>query len=198
MKYRQEKTGLTRYLHIACLMALCVFAGLAQAADNVRVRLETNLGPIMLELYPDKAPKSVENFLAYVDSGFYNNTLFHRVINGFVAQGGGFDTQMRQKPTRPPIANEAKNGLRNEIGSVAMARTSDPNSATSQFYINLNNNSNLDYPSFDGWGYAVFGKVVEGMDVVKKIGAVKTGPGDVPVEPVILKQAKRVAVAPAK
>ncbi|MCL2657420.1 MAG: peptidylprolyl isomerase [Betaproteobacteria bacterium] len=179
-------------------MALCVFAGLAQAADNVRVRLETNLGPIMLELYPDKAPKSVENFLAYVDSGFYNNTLFHRVINGFVAQGGGFDTQMRQKPTRPPIANEAKNGLRNEIGSVAMARTSDPNSATSQFYINLNNNSNLDYPSFDGWGYAVFGKVVEGMDVVKKIGAVKTGPGDVPVEPVILKQAKRVAVAPAK
>jgi cyclophilin family peptidyl-prolyl cis-trans isomerase len=185
-----------RRLTLLCV-ALCALS--AQAAEHPRVRLETDQGVILVELYPEKAPKSVANFLAYVDSGFYDKTIFHRVIRNFVIQGGGMDATMREKPTRAPIANEAKNGLKNEVGTLAMARTSDPNSASSQFFINLRNNSNLDYPSFDGWGYAVFGKVVEGLAIVQKISRVQTGTvgamEDVPKTPVVLKSARRVASA---
>lgn len=170
-----------------------------QAAEHPRVRLETDQGVITVELYPEKAPKSVANFLAYVDSGFYDKTIFHRVIRNFVIQGGGLDSSMREKPTRAPIANEAKNGLKNEAGTLAMARTNEPHSASSQFFINLQSNTNLDYPSFDGWGYAVFGKVVEGQEIVQKIGRVPTavvsGQADVPKTPVLLKTARRIAAA---
>lgn len=179
----------------------------ADSGSN-RVKLSTSMGDIVIELYPDKAPATVENFLSYVNSGFYDNTVFHRVINGFMIQGGGFgltgNGPATQKETNPPVENEAKNGLKNITGSVAMARTSDPHSATAQFFINHNDNANLDYPSFDGWGYAVFGKVVEGMDVVNKIADVETtskplvgkmGPqpmNDVPVDDVIITSAKVV------
>lgn len=150
-------------------------AGAAEAAKAPRVKLETSLGDITLELDAAKAPKSVENFLSYVKSGFYDNTIFHRVIDGFMIQGGGFTTDFKQKPTNPPVTNEAKNGLKNARGTIAMARTNDPHSATAQFFINVADNDNLDYPSFDGWGYAVFGKVIAGMDVVDKIRVVQTG-----------------------
>lgn len=170
-----------------------------QAAEHPRVRLETDQGVVIVELYPEKAPRSVANFLAYVDSGFYDKTIFHRVIRNFVIQGGGLDTSMREKPTRAPIANEAKNGLKNEVGTLAMARTNEPHSASSQFFINLQNNTNLDYPSFDGWGYAVFGRVIEGQEIVQKIGRVPTavvsGQADVPKTPVLLKTARRIAAA---
>lgn len=186
-------------LRRTALLCLALVTLGAQAAEHPRVRLETDQGTILVELYPEKAPKSVANFLAYVDSGFYDKTIFHRVIRNFVIQGGGMDATMREKPTRAPIANEAKNGLKNEVGTLAMARTSDPNSASSQFFINLRNNSNLDYPSFDGWGYAVFGKVVEGLAVVQKISRVQTGSvgpmEDVPKTPVVLKTARRIAAA---
>lgn len=166
------------------LLALCA-AGLvslglvsvpAEAADNPRVRLVTNLGAIVLELDPTRAPKTVENFLAYVRDGFYDGTIFHRVIKGFMIQGGGFTTEFRQKPTRAPIRNEADNGLRNTVGTIAMARTGDPHSATAQFFINVADNSPLDHrgKSDRGWGYAVFGRVVEGMDVVRRIEALPT------------------------
>jgi len=156
-----------------------------------RVVLETTKGKIVIELYPDKAPKSVENFIAYVKGGHYDKTVFHRVIAGFMVQGGGFDTTMNQKATRPPIANEADNGLTNNRGTLAMARTSDPNSASAQFFINVVDNKFLNHTSktSQGWGYAVFGKVVEGMDVADAIAAVKTKAQDVPVEPVIVEKA---------
>lgn len=176
----------------------------AAAADggDPKVRIETSVGAFVVELYPAKAPKSVANFLSYVDSGHYDNTIFHRIIRGFVVQGGGVTADMREKPTRAPIENEAKNGLKNETATLAMARTQDPNSATSQFYINLKHNASLDHPSFDGWGYAVFGKVIEGMDTVRKMEAVETGivagQRDVPLKPVVLKSARRVTPAPAK
>jgi peptidyl-prolyl cis-trans isomerase A (cyclophilin A)/peptidyl-prolyl cis-trans isomerase B (cyclophilin B) len=147
------------------------------------------MGEIVLELYPEKAPKSVENFLQYVKNGHYNGTIFHRVIDGFMIQGGGFDKNMKQKPTRAPIENEAKNGLKNEPYTLAMARTSDPHSASAQFFINVKNNSFLDYPGQDGWGYAVFGKVIKGMDVVDKIKLVPTAGGDVPTKPVVIESA---------
>jgi cyclophilin family peptidyl-prolyl cis-trans isomerase len=140
-----------------------------------QVDLKTNLGTIRVELYPAKAPKSVANFLQYVKDGHYNGTIFHRVIPGFMVQGGGMTPNMAQKATRPPVPIESKNGLKNEVGTLAMARTSDPNSATSQFFINLAANGFLDYPGQDGNGYTVFGKVVDGMDVVNKIAAVPTG-----------------------
>ncbi len=150
------------------------------------------MGKIVLELYPKKAPITVENFLKYVNSGFYNGTIFHRVIPGFMIQGGGFTPEMEQKPTRAPIKNEADNGLKNDRGTIAMARTSNPNSATSQFFINVANNAPLNYPSHGG--YAVFGKVVEGMDVADKIVNVPTtsvGPHqDVPKKPVVIESAK--------
>lgn len=158
------------------------------------IKLHTNHGTIALELDAEKAPKTVANFVAYAEAGHYDNTIFHRVIDGFMVQGGGFESGMKQKPTREPVENEAKNGLKNTRGSVAMARTSDPHSASAQFFINLSDNSFLDYPGQDGWGYCVFGKVVEGMDVVDKIKNVKTGRAgfhqDVPVEDVVITRAE--------
>jgi len=140
-----------------------------------QVDFKTSAGTIRLELYPAKAPKTVENFLQYVKDGHYNGTIFHRVIPGFMIQGGGMKPDMSQKPTRAPVPIESKNGLKNVVGSVAMARTSDPNSATAQFFVNIANNAFLDYPGQDGNGYTVFGKVVDGMDVVNKITTVPTG-----------------------
>lgn len=158
------------------------------------VVLETSQGNIVLELDAEKAPISVKNFLEYVDAGHFDGTIFHRVIPNFMIQGGGFTPDMKQKPTRGPIKNEADNGLKNEAGTIAMARTSVVDSATAQFFINLQSNDFLNHGGRD-YGYAVFGRVVEGMDVVKKIGGVKTGSkggmGDVPVEPVTITKAKR-------
>jgi peptidyl-prolyl cis-trans isomerase B (cyclophilin B) len=160
------------------------------------IKLHTTHGVITLELDADKAPKTVENFIAYAQAGHYDNTVFHRVIDGFMIQGGGFEPGMKQKPTREGVQNEAANGLKNERGTVAMARTSDPHSATAQFFINLADNGFLDHPGQDGWGYCVFGHVVEGMDVVDKIRSVKTGRSgfhqDVPVEDVVIERAEVV------
>jgi peptidyl-prolyl cis-trans isomerase A (cyclophilin A)/peptidyl-prolyl cis-trans isomerase B (cyclophilin B) len=177
------------FLTLLAGLTLADAAGTAAAADAPRVSLKTSMGEIVLELYPEKAPKSVENFLQYVKNGHYNGTIFHRVIDGFMIQGGGFDKNMKQKPTRAPIENEAKNGLKNEPYTLAMARTSDPHSASAQFFINVKNNSFLDYPGQDGWGYAVFGKVIKGMDVVDKIKLVPTAGGDVPTKPVVIESA---------
>jgi len=171
------------------VLSAAVVAPGALAADP-QVDLKTSMGNIRVELYPAKAPKSVENFLQYVKDGHYNGTIFHRVIPGFMVQGGGMTPDMAQKPTRAPIPIESKNGLKNDVGWLAMARTSDPNSATSQFFINVNNNSFLNYPGQDGNGYTVFGKVVDGMDVVNKIVAVPTGNKgmhqNVPQKPVVI------------
>ncbi len=160
------------------------------------VKLETNMGDIIIELNEKLAPVTVENFLIYVEEGFYDETIFHRVIANFMIQGGGFAVDMVRKQTHSAIVNEAENGLKNERGTIAMARTNDPDSATSQFFINHKNNSNLDYTSSRNPGYAVFGKVVEGMDVVDKIASVKTtvrrGMRDVPAELVVIKSAKIV------
>jgi peptidyl-prolyl cis-trans isomerase B (cyclophilin B) len=159
------------------------------------VKLSTNFGDITLELYDDKAPITVANFLQYVNNGFYENVIFHRVINGFMIQGGGFDINMKQKATLDEIKNEADNGLSNDNYTIAMARTSIPDSASSQFFINVADNDFLNHtaPTTSGWGYCVFGKVIEGMDVVDKIKAVKTGSKaghrDVPLEPVIIEKA---------
>ena len=154
------------------------------------VELKTSMGSIKLRLHADKAPATVENFITYVKDGHFDGTIFHRVINGFMIQGGGFDITMKQKPTRDPIANEADNGLKNNAYTVAMARTSDPHSATAQFFINVVDNDMLNHPKPDGHGYAVFGKVIKGMDVVNAIKGVKTtrmGPmADVPAEPVVI------------
>lgn len=181
--------------HILLLsLALGLSAALpVQAAGPTpQVLLKTSMGDIVLELYPDKAPKSVENFITYVKSGHYNGTVFHRVINGFMIQGGGYDRNGTEKPTREPVQNEAGNGLRNDRGWVSMARTSAPHSATAQFFINVVDNDRLNYPSFDGWGYATFGKVIKGMDVVDKIKSVPTGARDVPQQPVIIQSATLV------
>ncbi len=159
------------------------------------VKLSTNFGDITIELDTEKAPITAANFLQYVESGFYENVIFHRVINGFMIQGGGFDTNMKQKPTEAPIKNEANNGLSNDKYTLAMARTSVPDSASSQFFINVSDNDFLNHtaPTPSGWGYCVFGKVVEGMDVVDAIKAVPTtsraGHQDVPVEPVVILKA---------
>lgn len=154
------------------------------------ITISTNLGNIVLELDADKAPITVKNFLSYAKSGYYNDTIFHRVIDGFMIQGGGFEASMQQKATENPIKNEASNGLKNNKYTIAMARTSIPDSATSQFFINANNNDFLNYPGQDGWGYCVFGKVTDGTDVVDKIQKVATGNSgghqDVPREPVII------------
>ncbi|MDQ5849730.1 MAG: peptidylprolyl isomerase [Pseudomonadota bacterium] len=178
------------------LSAAAVVPAGALAADP-QVDIRTNVGNIRVELYPAKAPKTVENFLKYVKDGHYNGTVFHRVIDGFMVQGGGFEASYKQKPTRSAIANEAqagvKAGLKNEVGTLAMARTADPNSATAQFFINVGDNAFLNWgdPKSDGNGYAVFGKVVSGMDVVNKIAKTPTGPGgpfqrDVPRQPVLI------------
>ncbi|MCQ8771051.1 peptidylprolyl isomerase [Streptomyces telluris] len=164
-----------------------------------KVRLSTNHGDIVLELNSEKAPKTVQNFLEYVDAGHYNGTIFHRVISGFMIQGGGFTPDMEQKPANAPIENEANNGLQNNRGTVAMARTNDPHSASAQFFINTVDNDFLNHtsPTPQGWGYAVFGKVVEGDDVVDAIRDVRTANKgahqNVPVEPVIIERAERVA-----
>ena len=156
------------------------------------VIITTNLGKITAELDAEKAPKTVANFLAYMEAGHYNNTIFHRVIDGFMIQGGGFEPGMKQKPADTTVENEAKNGLKNDIYTLAMARTSDPHSASAQFFINIKNNSFLDYPGQDGWGYAVFGKVTEGKEVVDAIRAVKTTRAgmfaDVPTTDVIIEK----------
>ncbi len=167
-------------------------------AEPVKVVMETSLGNIELELYKDKAPKTVENFIKYVNSGFYNGTIFHRVIKDFMIQGGGFTPDMNQKATNAPIANEAYNGLKNDRGTIAMARTNDPHSATSQFFINHKTNSFLNYKAQTnaGWGYAVFGKVTKGMDIVDKIANIETGSKgffqDVPINTVTIKSIKVV------
>ena len=161
------------------------------------ITITTNKGKIVAELDAEKAPKTVENFLHYVNAGHYNNTIFHRVIDGFMIQGGGFEPGMKQKPTDQTVENEAKNGLKNEPYTLAMARTSAPHSASAQFFINVKNNSFLDYPGQDGWGYAVFGKVVEGTDVVDAIKKVKTTRAgmfaDVPVEDVVIESIELAA-----
>jgi peptidyl-prolyl cis-trans isomerase A (cyclophilin A) len=168
----------------------------APAAAASRVAFDTSEGRIVIEVNADKAPKTVANFLQYVNDGFYNGTVFHRVIPGFMIQGGGFTPDMTQKPTRAPVPIESTNGLKNVRGAVAMARTGDPNSATAQFFINVVDNAMLDYPRPDGNGYAVFGTVVEGMDVVDKIRAVHTASRgsfqDVPVTAVVIKTARVV------
>jgi peptidyl-prolyl cis-trans isomerase A (cyclophilin A) len=166
-------------------------------ATHPTVLLKTTDGDIKVELYPEKAPKTVANFLDYVKSNQYNGTVFHRVIPGFMVQGGGFGVNSAEKPTRAPIPLESKNGLKNTAGAIAMARTSDPDSATAQFFINTVDNAALDYPNGDGNGYAVFGKVVSGMDVVRKIEATPTGTrngmGDWPVKDVVIQSASVVS-----
>jgi cyclophilin family peptidyl-prolyl cis-trans isomerase len=165
-----------------------------------QVKLETTLGAVVIKLNEEKAPESVKNFLAYVKEGHYDGTIFHRIIKDFMAQGGGFTGDFKQKPTHPPIKNEANNGLKNDRGTIAMARTSDPHSATAQFFINYKDNGFLNHtgPTPQGWGYAVFGQVVEGMDVVDKMAAVPTGrggplPSDVPQTPIVIEKATVVA-----
>lgn len=164
--------------------------------DMPYVELETSMGNIVIELNQEKAPKTVKNFIDYVNAGHYDGTIFHRVIDGFMIQGGGMDANMKEKATKAPIENEADNGLKNEVGTIAMARTSDPHSASSQFFINVKDNSFLNFSGKNpqGWGYAVFGKVTEGMDVVNKIKGVPTGKygfhADVPTTPVVIIHAK--------
>lgn len=184
------------------LVALAIVGLAIPATGNAqttpRVALETSKGRIVIELYPDKAPKTVENFLGYVESGFFDGTIFHRVIQGFMIQGGGFTPDLVQKQTRAPIVNEAATGLKNERGTISMARTNDPNSATAQFFINTVDNRGLDYQNARNPGYAAFGRVLEGMDVVDAIAAVQTGRqkgfADVPVEPVVIEKATVVGL----
>ncbi len=174
-------------------------AGSGALAADPQVDMKTNVGTIRLELYPAKAPKTVENFLQYAKDGHFNGTIFHRVIDNFMIQGGGFDKSYKQKPTRDSIQNEAKNGLKNDLGTIAMARTNAPHSASSQFFINGKNNDFLNAASAqDGWGYAVFGKVVSGMDVVTRISKSPTGSGgpfptDVPKDMVVIESVTLVA-----
>ena len=182
---------------------LAAFTATAQSASP-SVVVKTSMGSFTIELYPDKAPETVKNFLLYVDEGFYSGTIFHRVIAGFMIQGGGLDATMAKKKTRAPIVNEAGNKLKNAAGTVAMARTGDPNSATAQFFVNVVDNAPLDYrdSSREGIGYCVFGKVVQGMDVVEKIKAVPTGEKggmrDVPTTPVVIESVTRAAAPVAK
>jgi len=181
-------------LFIVCIglcLSFCAFAA------HPMVEMKTNLGSFTLELYSERAPQTVENFLRYVKSGFYQGTIFHRVIDGFMIQGGGFDTNLHEKKTLAPIPNEANNDLKNETYTLAMARTMNPNSATAQFFINVRDNDSLDYtaPTLGGWGYAVFGKVVKGQAVVMKIAKVPTGPkgrlpSDVPQTNVVIENVK--------
>ncbi|MFT5590009.1 MAG: cyclophilin family peptidyl-prolyl cis-trans isomerase [Bradyrhizobium sp.] len=181
---------------VTCLIAamtLSVSAFAVHAAEAPKVLLKTSMGDIVLELNAEKAPVSVDNFLKYVKNGHYKGTIFHRVIDGFMIQGGGFDKNMNQKQSGAPIKNEGSNGLKNEAYTVAMARTNDPDSATAQFFINVNNNGMLDYPGRDGAGYAVFGKVVAGQDVVDKIRRVPTKDAamyqNVPQTPIVIESA---------
>ena len=182
-------------MRVLSLIFLVMSLSLHTYAKTVKVEILTNLGAIEAELYPDKAPKTVANFLSYVDKKFYDGLIFHRVIKGFMIQGGGFDKNFEKKSTSSPIKNEANNGLKNDVGTLAMARTSAINSAASQFFINVKDNDFLNYQSPSQFGYAVFGKVVKGMPVVKKIEMTKTttqkGYQDVPEETVVIKSIKR-------
>ena len=180
---------------IAFVLALSAHAGAPAANNNPQVEVRTNMGSFVLELYPENAPNTVSNFLQYVKDGHYNGTIFHRVIPGFMIQGGGFTSSFQEKPTRPPIKNEAGNGLRNGVGMVSMARTADPHSATAQFFINVAENPTLDFkaPTMQGYGYTPFGRVVKGYEVVERIVQVPTGPGkpphqDVPKKPVLIER----------
>jgi peptidyl-prolyl cis-trans isomerase A (cyclophilin A) len=191
---------LMKQFWLALGSAALIASALAQTASpaaHPQVLLKTTEGNIGVELYPEKAPKTVANFLDYVKSGQYTGTIFHRVIPGFMIQGGGYTISFQEKPTRAPIPLESRNGLKNAVGTIAMARTSDPNSATDQFFINTVDNPGLDYPNPDGNGYTVFGKVVSGMDVVKKIEAMPTttrGPmADVPQKPIVIESASVVS-----
>jgi peptidyl-prolyl cis-trans isomerase A (cyclophilin A) len=189
--FRRSLTALT------IVLTLSLFALPAGAVSkNPTVLMETSLGNVTIELFQKDAPISVKNFLSYVKDGFYNGTVFHRVIPGFMVQGGGFTSGMKEKTTKAPIRNEAANGLKNDRGTLAMARTANPDSASAQFFINVVDNQGLNRPMPDGHGYAVFGKVVKGMDVVDKIAAVKTGSHgpfqDVPLKPVVIKSVKVV------
>lgn len=175
----------------------------ANHAANPQVEIKTNFGNIVLELYPDTAPKTVQNFLSYVKDDYYTGTVFHRVISGFMIQGGGFDKTLKQKPARPPIENEAANGLKNEIGTVAMARTSDPHSASAQFFINVADNAFLNHTARtpQGYGYTVFGKVIKGMEVVQRIAGAPTNPGgpfpsDVPNVAVVIEEVRLITAEP--
>ncbi len=187
-----------RFLAAGGLLALLAAAAPAQdkPAAGAKVLLATSAGDITLQLDAEKAPKSVANFLDYVKSGHYDGTVFHRVIDGFMIQGGGFTLELTQKPTKAPIPLESRNGLKNERGTIAMARTSVPDSATAQFFINVVDNPRLDYPNPDGNGYAVFGRVVSGMDVVDRIRGVETGSvkghQNVPLKPVLIRSASIV------
>jgi cyclophilin family peptidyl-prolyl cis-trans isomerase len=191
-----QNSSRRKFTTLLAALSLTAAASFAHAAEAPHVALKTSMGDIVLELNPEKAPKSVENFLRYVKDGQYNGTIFHRVIDGFMIQGGGFDANMQQKPTREPIPNEAKNGLKNTPYTVAMARTAAPHSASAQFFINVGNNDGLNFPGQDGWGYAVFGKVIKGTEVVDKIRQVKTGNSgmyrDVPTTPVVIESASIV------
>ena len=183
---------LRKLARFAAGATLALAALSSQAAPTVE--MQTSMGAIVIELDAEKAPLTVKNFLQYANDGFYNGTIFHRVIEGFMIQGGGFTKDMGEKPTGAQIPNEAKNGLKNQRGMIAMARRAEPHSATAQFFINHKDNDALDYPSRDGWGYAVFGKVTQGLDVVDKIAKVRTGNRgmfqDVPVEPVVIQSVK--------
>lgn len=183
-------------LLICCTILFSAPGFAQQSSDNPMVKMTTSFGEITIELYPEQAPESVDNFLQYAGDGFYDGTIFHRVIPGFVLQGGGFTPQMERKPTREPIANESDNGLENRRGTLSMARLPDPHSATSQFFINLADNAHLDHQGGGQWGYAVFAKVVDGMAVVDDIAGVETttkaGLADVPAEPVVIEKAKRL------
>lgn len=184
-------------LSLLCLGLLLTFSTSLFAQKNPVVQMETSKGTIKIELFADKAPETVKNFLAYVEKKHYDGTIFHRVIPSFMIQGGGFAQGMREKPTSSPIKNESSNGLSNTKGTIAMARTSAPNSATAQFFINVRDNDMLDKAkSRDGAGYCVFGKVIDGMDAVDKIKAVTTGQmgqhGDVPVEDVVIKSVRKI------
>jgi peptidyl-prolyl cis-trans isomerase A (cyclophilin A)/peptidyl-prolyl cis-trans isomerase B (cyclophilin B) len=192
-------------LFAAIALVISFAAAAATPAANPQVEVRTNMGSFTLELYPENAPNTVQNFLQYVKDGHYNGTIFHRVMPGFMIQGGGFDQKFDEKPTRPPIKNEAGNGLRNGVGMVSMARTKDAHSATAQFFINVAENPTLDFkaPTQEGYGYTPFGKVVKGMDVVQRITAVPTGPGkpphqDVPRKPVVIERMQLVGANPSK
>lgn len=186
--------ALTLVLAMSAGLAVGRMGGAQELAENPKVTFSTTMGSFMIELYPDKAPITVKNFLTYVDSGFFDNTIFHRVIPGFMIQGGGFTKEMQQKSTNPPIKNEADNGLKNKRGTLSMARTRVVDSATSQFFVNLKDNEFLDHGKRD-YGYAVFARVVAGMEVVDRIAAVPTGNKgpyqNVPKTPVIIKSARR-------
>jgi cyclophilin family peptidyl-prolyl cis-trans isomerase len=186
----------------ALITALALLASFAAGAASPQVEIKTTLGAIVVELDPEKAPLTVENFLQYAKAGHYDGTVFHRVMPGFMIQGGGFTPDLKEKPSRKPVRNEASNGLQNTVGTIAMARTPDPHSATAQFFINVADNRSLNFrfPTAEGYGYAVFGKVVKGMDVVNRIVKVQTGPGpapheNVPVKPVVIESIRLVEPA---